>query len=212
MIEDLNFWFLFLSAAVLISISPGPDLIYILTRTVNNGKKVGLISSLGVCTGALVHVVAAAVGISAILVTSAYAFTIVKIVGAFYLFFLAYQAFKQKNRNLNVTKKSFTNISMFKAFKEGVLIDILNPKVAIFFMAFLPQFVREGHGSIPIQLLYLGFLVILVGMVVEFSIVILTSKVSKRIQVNKSVSAWLNKIVGTIFLALGLKLIFSTNK
>ena len=125
---------------------------------------------------------------------------------------MPFKLLNKKNENLNISKKTSLNVSASRAFKEGVLIDILNPKVAIFFMAFLPQFVREGHGSIPIQLLYLGIMVILVGMVVEFSIVVLTSSISKKIKINKAISSWLNKVVGTIFVALGLKLIFSTNK
>lgn len=209
--EDLNFWLLFFSTAFVLNIAPGPDLLYILTKTVSSGTKVGIASALGVCTGALFHVFAAAIGISAILVTSATAFTIVKIIGVLYLFYLAYQSFFSKGTSLNISdeKKSST---VWQAFKQGVLIDILNPKVAIFFMAFLPQFVREGHGSVSIQLIYLGLLVILVAIVVEVAYVLMFSKIATAIRNSKKISKWLDKAIGVMFVVLGLKLVFSSNK
>ena len=209
--EDLNFWLLFFSTAFVLNIAPGPDLLYILTKTVFSGTKVGIASALGVCTGALFHVFAAAIGISAILVTSATAFTIVKIIGVLYLFYLAYQSFFSKGTSLNISdeKKSST---AWQAFKQGVLIDILNPKVAIFFMAFLPQFVREGHGSVSIQLIYLGLLVILVAILVEVAYVLMFSKIATAIRNSKKISKWLDKAIGVMFVVLGLKLVFSSNK
>ena len=208
---DYAYWLLFLSASFALSVSPGPDLVYILTKTISGGKKIGIASSLGVCTGALFHVILASIGISAILVTSAYAFMFIKYLGAGYLLYLAFKSFKSAGTNLQITNIEKNEESIWKAFKQGVLIDVLNPKVAIFFMAFLPQFVREGHGSVSIQLFYLGFLVICVGIVVETIYVLMASKLTHKIRNSKKISIWLDRLVGTIFVGLGLKLATTTN-
>ena len=209
--SDLNFWVLFFSTALALNIAPGPDLLYILTKTVANGKRVGIASSLGVCTGALFHVGAASFGLSAILVSSALAFSIVKYIGVGYLLYLAYHSFKSAGTSLSITSDEQPKESAWKAFKQGVLVDILNPKVAIFFMAFLPQFIREGHGAVPIQLLYLGLLVVAVAVVVEVSYVLLAAKLTQKLSTSKGVSVLLDRVVGTVFVALGIKLAVSTS-
>ena len=209
--SDFNFWFLFFSTALALNIAPGPDLLYILTKTVANGKRVGIASALGVCTGALFHVAAASLGLSAILVSSALAFTIVKYIGVIYLLYLAYQSFRSAGTNLNINNTGQPKESAWQAFKQGVLVDILNPKVAIFFMAFLPQFIRDGYGSVPIQLLYLGLLIILVAIFVEVSYVLLASKLTKKVRSSQRISVFLDRVVGTVFLALGVKLAITTS-
>lgn len=208
---DLNFWLLFFSTALALNIAPGPDLLYILTKTIANGKKVGIASALGVCTGALFHVAAASLGLSAILVSSALAFSIVKFIGVGYLLYLAYQSFRSAGTSLNITSNGQPKESAWKAFKQGVLVDILNPKVAIFFMAFLPQFIREDYGAVPIQLLYLGLLVIAVAIIVEVTYVLLASKLTKKVRSSKRVSVLLDRVVGAVFVALGLKLAISSS-
>lgn len=209
--SDLHFWLLFFSTAFALNIAPGPDLLYILTKTIANGKKVGIASALGVCTGALFHVAAASVGLSAILVSSALAFSIVKIIGVGYLLYLAYQSFRSAGTSLNITSNNQPKESAWKAFKQGVLVDILNPKVAIFFMAFLPQFIREGYGAVPIQLLYLGLLVIVVAVIVEVTYVLLAFKLTKKVRSSKRMSVMLDRTVGAVFVALGLKLAVSSS-
>jgi RhtB (resistance to homoserine/threonine) family protein len=210
-VSDLNFWLLFFSTALALNIAPGPDLLYILTKTIANGKKVGVASALGVCTGALFHVAAASVGLSAILVSSALAFSIVKFIGVGYLLYLAYQSFRSAGTSLNITSSEQPKESAWKAFKQGVLVDILNPKVAIFFMAFLPQFIRDGYGTVPVQLLYLGLLVIVVAVIVEVTYVLLAFRLTKKIRSSKRVSVLLDRFVGAVFVALGLKLAISSS-
>ena len=210
--SDLDFWFVFLSTAFALNIAPGPDLLFIFSKTISGGKKVGIAASLGVCSGAMFHVVIAAIGLSAILVTSAIAFTIVKIIGVTYLLYLAYQAFNSSGVKFEInTPNSIKSESAWEAFKQGVLIDIFNPKVAIFFMAFLPQFLREGHGSNSYQLLLLGFIIIIVAIIVETLFVLFASKISRKFRENQQYSIWLDRIVGTIFVALGIKLAVSSN-
>lgn len=208
--SDFNFWILFLATAFALNVAPGPDLLYILTKTIRNGKKVGLASALGVCTGALFHVFAAAVGLSMILVSSTLAFGLVKYIGAAYLFYLAYQALQSSGFEF-IVESSNQRETAFESFKQGIIIDILNPKVAIFFMAFLPQFVRENSGPVSFQLIYLGLLVIAVAIVVETAYVLVADKISERIRSSKRLSIWLDRAVGAMFVTLGIKLAISTN-
>lgn len=208
---DYNFWFLFISVAIALNVAPGPDVVYILTKTISGGKKIGIASSLGVCTGALFHVVISAIGLSAILYTSAVAFTIVKYIGVTYLLYLAYQAFRSSGLLIEKSEKHKSTETAWEAFKQGVLIDILNPKVAIFFMAFLPQFVREGHGSTPFQLIMLGGIIILIAIVIEALYVLLADKIANKFREDTRYSIWLDRVVGTVFVGLGAKLALSTN-
>ena len=154
---------------------------------------------------------AASIGLSAILVSSALVFSVVKYVGAAYLLYLAYQAFKSSGFELNVDDQVKEKETAFQAFKEGVLIDILNPKVAIFFMAFLPQFVRDDAGPVSFQLLYLGLIVIAIAIVVEAAYVLVADKISNRVRNSQRFSIWLDRTVGVIYAGLGIKLATSTN-
>lgn len=162
------------------------------------------------CTGALFHVFAAAFGLSMILASSALAFSLVKYIGAAYLFYLAYQALQSSGFEL-IVESSNQRETAFESFKQGVIIDILNPKVAIFFMAFLPQFVRENSGPVSFQLIYLGLLVIAVAIVVETAYVLVADKISERIRSSKRLSIWLDRAVGAMFVTLGIKLALSKN-
>jgi threonine/homoserine/homoserine lactone efflux protein len=208
---DYNYWLLFISAAVALNVAPGPDVLYIVTKTISGGKGIGVAAMLGICTGALIHVVVAAIGLSAVLMTSAVAFTVVKCTGACYLLYLAYQSFLSPGASSEIDNELKAPQSALKAFKEGILIDVLNPKVAIFFLAFLPQFVREGYGSTPFQLLYLGVAVILIALIIETVYILFASKVSERIRNSRAISVYLDRIVGAVFLLLGLKLASSVN-
>ncbi len=210
--SDLDFWIIFLTSAFALNIAPGPDLLFIFSKTISGGKKVGIAASLGVCSGAMLHVVIAAIGLSAILVTSAIAFTFVKIIGVGYLLYLAYQAFRSSGLAFEEEEENQNNNeSIWSAFKQGILIDILNPKVALFFMAFLPQFLREGHGSNASQLFLLGLIVIIIAIIVEITFVIFASKISRKFRENKQYGLWLDRVVGTVFVGLGVKLAVSSH-
>lgn len=207
---DLTFWLPFLLASIALNIAPGPDLLYILTKTIRHGKKVGFASAVGVCTGALFHVFIASLGLSAILVSSSLAFSFVKYIGAAYLLYLAFQAFRSSGYDFQIDVLTEKPESVFQAFKQGVLIDILNPKVAIFFMAFLPQFLREDAGSVSVQLFYLGLIVIVVAIIVEVLYVLATDKISAKLRSSKRFSIWLDRTVGVVFAGLGIKLATSS--
>ncbi len=209
--ETISYWTIFFSAAFAINISPGPDLIYILSKTIAGGRKIGIASSLGVCSGAMVHVLAAALGLSAILATSALAFSVVKYIGAAYLIYLGIRAFRSKGATFDKIGAGGEETTPWQAFKQGALVDILNPKVAIFFMAFLPQFVRSELGSTAGQIIFLGSLVILVAIVVEFTIIMVAAQTTEFFRKNKNISIWLDRMLGSVLVGLGLRLAFMEN-
>ena len=209
----------FLIAAVLLNVSPGPDMAYIIGQTAVHGRKIGFFSSFGVVSGAFVHVFAAALGLSAILATSALAFSIVKWVGVAYLVWLGIGALRSSFAKSATTSNPTSDIddiasarvsahtvTAFQAWRQGAMIDVLNPKVAIFFMAFLPQFVHpeQGHGAL--QFLILGTTVNLIGLVVEGAIVLLVGAAALRIKGNGAIGAWLQRSLGAMFIALGVRL------
>ncbi len=204
--ESSSYWLLFLSAAIAINIAPGPDLIYIISKTIAQGRKIGFASSLGVSSGALVHVFAAALGLSAILATSAIAFSIVKYIGAAYLIYLGVKSLKSKGTTFDALDRKEEAFTPWQAYKQGVLVDVLNPKVAIFFMAFLPQFIRPELGHTSGQLIGLGFLVILLAIVIEFAIVLTAAQTTSFFRSNPKFSAWLDRVLGTVLIALAVRL------
>ncbi|MGE4319681.1 MAG: LysE family translocator [Deferribacterales bacterium] len=210
--ESLSYWLLFFSAAFALCVSPGPDLLYILSQTIAKGTKAGLASMLGVCSGAMVHVTMAALGLSAIMAASAVAFTAVKLVGAVYLIYLGIKAFRSKTGDVHFKQGHDSSITFFKAYKQGILIDIFNPKPAIFFMAFLPQFVRVELGHTSAQLFVLGTLVVMVGLLVEAVVVFTAGNTTAFFRGNRRMSGLLNKALGSVMIYLGVRLALIHNK
>ena len=186
-------------------------MIYILSKTIAQGKKIGIASSLGVCCGALVHVFAAALGLSALLATSAIAFSIVKFIGAAYLIYLGIQALRSKGISFEMPDQKGIDTSAWEAFRQGALVDILNPKVAIFFMAFLPQFIRPELGHNSIQIIILGVLVDLVAIPVEFFLIFTVAQTTGFFRKNRNLSIWLDRIMGSALIGLGIRLAFAKN-
>ncbi|WP_417816140.1 LysE family translocator [Thalassospira alkalitolerans] len=209
----------FLIAALLLNISPGPDLAYVSAQTAIHGRKIGVFSSLGVCSGAFVHVVAAALGLSAILATSAVAFSIVKWVGVAYLVWLGIGAlrgsFVKHRQDDSPSEPHIKKLSparqmtAFQAWRQGAMIDVLNPKVAIFFMAFLPQFVDPAAGDAALQFLVLGTLVNVIGFCVETTVVFAIGFAAIRLRGSPMFGVWLQRLLGGVFIALGVRLALS---
>ena len=204
--SDLSYWCIFFSAALALNLTPGPDLMYVLSRTIAQGRRVGLASAAGLSTGALVHVTAAAFGLSAILATSAFAFAMVKYAGACYLLYLGIQALRSGGSRFDRHPREAKTIRPWQAYRQGILVDVLNPKVAIFFMAFLPQFVRPGHGAVSLQLLLLGLLVIAVAIIVDASFVLAAARTTRYFRSHPQASLWLDRLLGSVFVGLGLRL------
>jgi threonine/homoserine/homoserine lactone efflux protein len=146
----------FLSAAIILTLMPGPDNLFTLAQSLAKGKNAGIFTTLGLCTGLLVHITAATIGISALIYQSAFAFTVVKYAGAAYLLYLAYKSFKEKDSDFNL--KNDDNLNYKSLYKKGVIMNLLNPKVSLFFLAFFPQFINYENGHVSFQMLVYGML------------------------------------------------------
>lgn len=198
-------WTTFLSAAVLLNLSPGPDMAFILGQTARNGRRAGFSAMFGIWTGALLHVVMAAVGLSAILATSAVAFSIVKWAGAAYLVWLGIQALLSRGGSF-VSDSGPTESSHRSIYWQGALVSVLNPKVAIFFLAFLPQFVVEGAGPVSAQLFLHGTLIIVVAAFIEPPLVLAGSRLATTLRNNRRIGLWMDRGLGALFISLGIRL------
>ena len=196
----------FFTTSVLLAIIPGPDNIFVLTQSIFQGKKSGLIIMLGLCTGLIFHTLAVILGVAVIFQTSIFAFTILKIIGAIYLLYLAWQIFKAGNQKID-TKNNNANIDYKKLYYRGIIMNITNPKVSIFFLAFLPQFTNPNLGSIPLQMLLLGILFLIAALLVFSLIALYSAKLGKTINKSDKSQKILNKLVSLVFVALAIKLI-----
>jgi threonine/homoserine/homoserine lactone efflux protein len=196
---------LFLCAGVLLNLTPGPDTLYILGRSIAQGRRAGIASALGICTGSVFHTCAAAFGLSAFLATSAWAFSAVKLAGAAYLIFLGLRALLQRGPDLTVQAK-FEQNDWVAAFRQGVLTNVLNPKVALFFLAFLPQFIDSAAPSKMAAFLLLGLTFVTTGTIWCLVLAWFAAAFSARLRGNPTVAAVLNRAVGSLFIFLGLRL------
>lgn len=199
----------FLLSSFLLWITPGTDTMYILARSISQGRQAGMISALGISSGVLVHTLFATFGLSAILATSAWAFTAIKIAGAAYLIYLGLQAWLRKSQPLLTPEVN--SMSSWKIYRQGVVTNVLNPKVAIFFLAFLPQFVVTTTGFSALPFLFLGILYFAGFTVWCFMIAGFAATATSTVRGNEKVSGWLERITGCVYIALGLNLIKSKN-
>ncbi|KPC70312.1 RhtB family transporter [Thermoactinomyces vulgaris] len=192
---------LFIIATTTLLIIPGPAVLYIMARSIDQGKKAGLVSVLGVSLGGAVHVLAGAIGVSAILMTSATAFNIVKYLGAAYLIYLGCKTLFSTTDLTTSEKQSGTRKSACKIFCESALIEIMNPKTALFFLAFFPQFISPSAGSVTVQFVLLGTIFVILALISDGLYAILAASIMKRIQVSSRLQ---NRITGYLYLALGI--------
>lgn len=204
---DIVHWTTFLAAALLLNLSPGPDIAFILGHTVKGGAKAGGAAMLGIWTGAFGHVILAVTGLSAIVAASALAFSIIKWVGVAYLVWIGVAAIRSAGTSL-VPKAVPKPKSWWSVFRQGVLIDLLNPKVAIFFLAFLPQFTVPGAGPIWAQLLLHGTLIIVVAAVVEPPLVFLGGRLTTKLRESRNVAKWLDRTLGALLIGLAARLAY----
>jgi len=200
----------FLGVAVLLTLMPGPDNLFVLAQSISQGKKAGIATALGLCSGLIVHVAAAALGISAIIYQSAIAFAIVKYAGAAYLLYLAWKSFREKESGLTLNDQKSLNYRSL--YKKGILMNILNPKVSLFFLALLPQFVDQSIGHVPIQMLVLGVVFMLQAIIIFIVISFFSEKVRNLLLKSPRISKRLNYIQGTLLGIIGLNIAFSGNK
>jgi threonine/homoserine/homoserine lactone efflux protein len=201
-------WSTFFIAAILLNLTPGPDIAYVLAHTVKNGLRSGFAALFGVWSGLFLHVVLAAIGLSAILATSATAFLFIKWLGAMYLIWLGIQALRSNGSSIGL-KTGQASSSDWRIYVQGILVATLNPKVAFFFLAFLPQFVVPGAGSASAQLFLHGFLILVVGAFIEPIIIVVGAKLSNQFAQNSRVIAWTERSLGALFIGLGIRIALS---
>ena len=200
----------FLIGGIILNLTPGSDTIYILTRSISQGKKAGVYSVLGISTGGLSHTLLAAFGLSIILRTSELAFNIVKIIGALYLVYLGIKMLRDKS-NLFTNIESARRNSLSKIYLQGFLTNLFNPKVALFFLSFLPQFINAGQTKGPIPFLILGITFVTTGTIWCLILAYSSSLMTKTLRENVRLGKYLQKISGVIFLGLGLKIALKNN-
>ncbi|MGB3211158.1 MAG: LysE family translocator [Desulforhopalus sp.] len=202
--QSIDTLLVFFMASMLLALTPGPDNLFVLTQATQRGKIAGIAVTAGLCTGLLVHTSAVALGVAAIFQTSALAFSLLKYIGAGYLLYLAYRSFVvsagsgDEQRALKVTFR--------KLYGRGIIMNVTNPKVSLFFLAFLPQFTDPALGPLIPQVLLLGLLFILSTILIFGGISLLAGSVGDYFRKSARAQIVLNRIAGTVFVALAIKL------
>jgi threonine/homoserine/homoserine lactone efflux protein len=194
----------FILASMLLGLVPGPDNIFVLTQSALHGSKAGIVVVLGLCTGLIVHTLAVSMGIAAIFQVSVVAFTLLKMLGALYLLYLAWGAFTAINPEIQ--NRNSVSPKIAKLYGRGLIMNITNPKVSIFFLAFLPQFIDPNRGSVSIQIYELGGIFILVTLFVFGSIAVLSGLISRLFKRSSVAQQMMNKVAGIIYLGLSVKI------
>ena len=194
----------FLGAALVLAFVPGPDNLFVLTNSAIHGRKVGFTIVLGLCTGLLVHTAAVALGVATIIQTSQLAFSILKYAGAVYLCYLAWQAFRTKADSIDASPESIKRGKSF--YLRGIVMNATNPKVSIFFLTFLPQFVDPQAGKVTLQLLALGGLFIFATIVAFGIIATFSASLGARLTNSSTAQNIMNKAAGVIYIGLAVRL------
>jgi RhtB (resistance to homoserine/threonine) family protein len=201
----------FIFVVMVLFLIPGPAVLLTISQTAKGGRKTGIITGIGIAVGDLIHTAAAVLGLSAILMTSALAFEIVKYLGAAYLIYIGIKSILEKSKKQEQSaKKSSTATS----FRQALLIELLNPKTALFFLAFLPQFIQNNGTPVIYQLLILGLTFVLMSILYTTLLAFLTSAIGEKLfsKKNSRLAHWQGKIVGSIYVGLGLQLVMQNQK
>ncbi len=202
----------FLLAGILLNITPGNDTIFILTRSIAQGKQAGIMSVLGIATGSIIHTTFAAFGLSVIISESIVAFSILKFAGATYLIFIGYKMLVDpSNLELKIQNRQRV-VNLKKIYRDAVLTNLLNPKVALFFIAFLPQFIDPAFKNTLVPFILLGISFTITGTAWCLVLANFSSFIAVKIKTNYKVSSYINKTCGFVLIGLGLKLALSPKK
>jgi threonine/homoserine/homoserine lactone efflux protein len=194
----------FFMASMLLGLAPGPDNIFVLTQSALRGRTAGLLVTLGLCTGLVVHTTAVALGVAVIFQASALAFTALKLFGAGYLLYLAWHAFRASSEKISAGKRNGMGYGML--YRRGIVMNVTNPKVSIFFLAFLPQFADPARGALTLQMLLLGGVFIVSTILVFGSIALLAGSIGQWLNRSPKTQVVMNRVAGVVFLGLALKL------
>ncbi len=202
----------FIAAAILLNITPGTDTVYIISRSIAQGTKAGIVSALGICTGAIGHTLLAALGLSILLTTSTTLFFLVKLTGAIYLIYLGIKIFREEGNNCKNDILKHSEDTLKKIYFQGIITNLLNPKVALFFIAFLPQFINinSTFGSLPF--LMLGATFVTTGTLWCCFLASCAGKATSFLRAKQSVQRFLQKTTGVVFILLGAQLALSKTR
>lgn len=207
---DLGSLTIFITAGLLLNITPGPDVLYIVGRSLGQGRAAGVVSALGIAAGTLFHVAAATSGLSALMAAQPLAYDAVRYAGAAYLVWLGVQALRSKGAALTV--RALDRTPLRQIFFQGVTTNALNPKVAIFFLAFLPQFTDPARGPVWMQMLALGLIFQFNGLLVCIAYALVADRIGAFLRSRFDVAGWLTRAMGGLFILLGLRLAFGDRR
>jgi threonine/homoserine/homoserine lactone efflux protein len=201
---------LFMAAALALNLTPGPDMMYVTARSVSDGRRAGIVAAFGIGAGTLVHITALALGLAALLAAVPLAYDVLRIAGAFYLLVIGVQL-QWRPRGASETA-ALAPASHQTIFAQAVLTNVLNPKVALFFLAFLPQFVDAAAEPAIAQIVLLGLLFDVQGTIVNVAVAVLASGTTRRLRANARAVSLLQRLTGAIFVTLGAKLAIAANR
>lgn len=201
----------FLLAGIIMNLTPGADSIYIITRSIAQGRKAGVYSVLGIGSGAIIHIILAAFGLSALLAKSILLFNIVKWAGAIYLIYLGVKMLIDKSNLFDNEKSKFEKNNLWKIYRQGFLTNLLNPKVAIFFLSLLPQFIKPEYVNNPIPFLILGGTFLFTGTVWCLFLAYSASFMTNTLRKNDNIGKIMKNVSGCVFIGLGLRLLIKKN-
>ncbi len=196
----------FVGTALLLNLYPGPDSLYIISRSVSQGRLAGISAVLGISTGSLFHTLIGAIGLSAMILSSANAFMIIKYVGVAYLFYQAVIMFRESTQKVPETNFAIKNKRLLSIYAQGAITNILNPKVALFFMALLPQFISAQSPHKTLTFMVLGLMFIITGTLWCLLLALFASYFSEQLRANSKVSRWLLRVNALLFVYLGVQL------
>jgi threonine/homoserine/homoserine lactone efflux protein len=196
----------FVAAAILLNLTPGSDTLYILTRSIAQGSRAGLVSVAGIMSGCVIHVLAAAFGLSLILSTSAAAFFMVKWAGALYLIFLGIRTLRTASPLFEGAHHRFSHNDLMTIYRQGVVTNVLNPKVALFFLSFLPQFINPSDAQGPLPFLVLGGTFLFTGTLWCLVLTRAATRMTQTLRKNRRISIWMQKLSGIVFIGFGVRL------
>jgi len=198
----------FLSASVLLTFMPGPDIIYVIVQSITNGKKYGIVTALGLVSGIIVHTTYIAFGLAALIHKSDTLFMIIKIFGAAYLFYLAYKTY-QHSADIDLKTKVKIKPDLFQLYKQGFVMNVLNPKVALFFLAFFPGFIVTSYGNITVQIYILGLLFMIQAFLVFTFVSVISDRLTGFLRDNLKFEKFLKWFQIAVFIAIGFFILFS---
>jgi threonine/homoserine/homoserine lactone efflux protein len=214
-VPDSTQLLVFIAAGWLLNLTPGPDVLYIVSSALRSGVRAGFVAALGIVSGCFVHVFAAALGVSALLATSATAFAVLKWAGAAYLVWMGIKLLLARGGGSSIVPDRVSNeevsVNLWRVYRQGFLTNVLNPKVALFFLAFVPQFIAPGAEDKVTAFLLLGLLFNLNSLPINFGYAWLASWASRRVGAVQRAMHWMDRAAGAMFIGFGLKLALSDN-